>query len=542
MRVDILYKVYYNEICKQPTPPFAVRLRGGFMNSSKIRKNVGICNIIIAAVCSIVIICYLALPFFKVSLSFTLTAESVEELMEEEVTMYDGSGSIAMVDYEGMPSPDETLNEADISFENLDIKKILGEEEVTISAGVSLNAVHILGSLINDPEDTVEDILQANVDDIVDQLDETLSKVAKNAATQISAILLKEQLKSEIYNLYETDKTDAEIQAVLNRAGITDAYIEDQTKAIVDSLYADNANTDNVADSIVNTIDDFCIKLRNSGDPDFADFALSPEDKMEMKADTKEILLEIAAEDGSIDGDEIVSRLILGLLSEEEDIGYSSSVYGKQSKIAPLAAGPDEETVKDELKAKLYEYLEVDDDVVEILAIVLRVFAVILILLLLSWLYLIIKILCKLKKPNNAIKLKMPMILGWWPFLPFFLAPTIALSVLTSPGSALAEEISTEIFNYLSIDFFTSAIVAFVAAFGLFLFAVIYYRKLRKQLKRALANPVTEETPALPTDETVDLQGWENNFYTPDMAAASDETFSADTLSNDTFTTNNEIE
>ena len=507
------------------------------MNSSTTRKSVNICNIIIAAVCSIVIICYLALPFFKVSLSFTLTADSVEELFDDEMTMYDNADGIAMVGYDGMPSPDEAIDETDISFENLDMKKILGDEEVTITAGISLNAVHILGSLVNDPTDTVEDILQSNVNDIVDQLDETLSKIAKNAATQISAILLKEQLKSEIYSLYETDKTDAEVQAVLNRAGITDDYIEAQTKSIVDLLYTENANTDNVADSIVNTIDDFCNKLRNSGDPDFADFSLSPEDKLEMKADTKEILLEIAAEDGSIDGDEIVSRLILGLLSEDEDIGYSSSVYGKQRTIAPMAANNDEESVKDQLKAKLYEYLEVDEDVVEILAIVLRVFAAILVLLILSWLYLIIKILCKLKKPNNAIKLKMPIILGWWPFLPFFLAPTVALSILTSPGSALAEEISTDIFNYLSINFFTSAIVAFVAAFGLFLFAVIYYRKLRKRLKLALANPETEETPALPTDETADMQSWENNFYTPDMAVSEE-----NTLPEDTFTINNEIE
>ena len=477
------------------------------MGISAIRKKVSICNIVIAALCFVAILCYFIFPFWRVSLSLTLSPENMEELLNEElgdedITMQNGDiAPTSTIIYTNTPSIEDEVNKSEINFEDLDLKKILGDEEVVISAGISLSSGDIVGSLFIDPHDTVENILKSNVDDIVDQLDETLNKIAKNAATQVSAMVLKEQVKSEIRALYDTDKTDEEVQQLLDDAGITDEYIESKTEQIVNSLYEENANTETVSETIVSTVDDVCKTLKNSGNPDFADLTLSNEDKEEIKTDIQEILNEIAEEDGSINGEEIVSRLVLGLLQDaneesEEGVQPSAKQYGAQAQIKPLSASASdeelsEEDVKEQLKAEIYKMLEVPEEAVETIAVVLRVLAALVLIILLSWLYIIIKILCKMKKPDNSVKLKCPMFLGWWPFAILHALPTILFSMLADPTSPLGELVgaeATEMFKFFSVDFFSSAVIAFVIAVGLFFFAAFYYRKLRRTLKDAIMN------------------------------------------------------
>ena len=109
------------------------------------------------------------------------------------------------------------------------------------------------------------------------------------------------------------------------------------------------------------------------------------------------------------------------------------------------------------------------------------------------WLYPIIKILAKLKKRNNGIKLGVPIWLGSIPYVVLCLLPTIALKVATGTLAGSLGDAAGMLSN-LNISFFSCSLVSFIIGIVFFVFVIAYYGRLRKSLKRgtAFANDVEE--------------------------------------------------
>lgn len=442
------------------------------------RKKVFICNMVICFLCLVSILGYFIMPFWKVEVSYTLTADTMKEML---LDVTEGEG----VDVDG-----EEVNTDDI-MDSINFTDILGEDGLTLGLSIRLETADVLSSLSNDPEEVVSKIISGNVENLVAQLNETIDKVAKAIVGVATKTVLKEALKEQVkQNLGET-ATSEEVQNELNEMGLTDEYIETQSNKLIDAVYAEGATQDSVAEETVKIVEDALLKMQESGKEGYENAELSAEDRADLKAEIADILTEFTDENGVIDINGFASTLLTGALGESENEGNGESKDGYpidgMRAIAPMSDEDDSEEVAGDLKAALTDALMgALGEATEYIAIGLKALSGLILFSFFTWFYLIIKILAKLRMKNNAIKLKLPIWLGSIPFTFLHLLPTIGVSVLKNNMSSLVgdDAASASLLDGLNISFFSCAWLSFVIGVGFFFFAIFYYGKLRKRLKK----------------------------------------------------------
>lgn len=445
------------------------------------RKKVFICNMVICFLCLVSILGYFIMPFWKVEVSYTLTAETMKEMvgdLTEDTDVNYGEG--------------ENEVNADDVIDDINFTDILGEDGLTLALSIRLETADILGSLTNDPKLVVEKIISDNVEDLVAQLNETIDKVAKAVVSIGAKTVLKEALKEQVKSKLGENATNDEVQAELNAMGLDDDYISKQTDKLVDSVYAEGSTTDSVAEETVKIVEEALVKM-NAHDPDNYAAGLTAEERADLKAEISDVLVEFTDDNGNIDINGFASSLLTEALGESEDGGDE---YGKDEQypidgmraIAPMSAEEDSEEVAGDLKTALTNSLmDALDDAAETIAIILKALSGLILFSFFTWFYLIIKILAKLRMKNNAIKLKLPIWLGSIPFTFLHLLPTVAIGVLKNNMSSMMGEEAGEassLMSGLSISFFSCAWLSFVIGVFFFFFAIFYYGKLRKKLKK----------------------------------------------------------
>lgn len=268
--------------------------------------------------------------------------------------------------------------------------------------------------------------------------------------------------------------------------------------------------------------------MKESGNPDYADVELDDETKAELKDSLTEIFAELADENGNLNLEGFTSELILGLLNEEEG-NEDGDGEGKPGKMAATQGSTvvltnaqasddsslDEESkdVSAELKAALVDLImDGIGDAAETIAMIVKIISYVILFTFFTWFYLILKILAKIRMKNPAIKLKLPIWLGSIPFWVLYLLPTVGLMLLANPPAALANMMGAEtvktmtaLFSNLSINFFTCAWVSFIVGTFFFFFAIFYYGKLRKRLKKMKKGLIPDDSiPAYSSSEDYD--------------------------------------
>lgn len=494
------------------------------------RKKVFICNLVICFLCIVSIVSYFILPFWKVKVSYTLTAETIQELVEGATEDLGGEGS-----GEGNG---EGNNEGEIDYTDalgsVNFADIV-EDGITLELSISLETKDILSSLTADPAVLVETILMSNINTIVDTLTPTIDKIAKNLVKTVAKLVLTEQLKEQVKNNLGEAATDEQVKAELESMGLTEEYINDQVGGLVDSLYEEGTTAESAADKTIAVVEDVLNTMKESGNPDYADVELDEETKAELKDGMVELFSEFADENGNLNLEGFTTDLILGLLEGKEGDGDGDgdgdqNGEGKPAKGMAATAGATviltnaqasdsssadlEEEAKDlsaELKAALVELLmeAFDEKTMEMISMIVKVISYVILFTFFTWFYLILKMLVKLRMKNPAIKLKLPIWLGSIPFWILYLLPTVALMLLANPPAALANMMGAEtvktltaVFSNLSINFFTCAWVSFIVGTFFFFFAIFYYGKLRKRLKKM--------KKGLIPDDSVDYGSYEN--------------------------------
>ncbi len=463
------------------------------------RKKVFICNLVICFLCIVSIVSYFILPFWKVKVSYTLTAETIQELVE------------GAMDDLGDESGEGNDDGSDVNYEDalgsIDFKDIV-EDGVTLELSISLQTKDILSSLTADPAELVETILTDNINTIVDTLTPTIDKVAKNLVKTVAKMVLTEQLKEQVKNSLGDAATDEDIKAELEALGLTDEYINGKVGGLVDTLYQDGTTVDSAADATISVVEDVLNTMKESGNPDYADVELDDETKAELKDSISEMFSEFADEEGNLNLEGFTTDLLLGLLEGEEGDGDGDGDGAGTDELASATAGAtvvltnaqasdsansstdlNEEDLSAELKTAIVSLImeELDDEVAETIAMVVQIISYVILFSFFTWFYLILKIVVKCRLKNPAIKLKLPIWLGSIPFWILYFLPTVGLKVLLMPEVVAALEIPAEtlaIFSNLSINFFTCAWVSFIVGTFFFFFAIFYYGKLRKRLRK----------------------------------------------------------
>ena len=247
---------------------------------------------------------------------------------------------------------------------------------------------------------------------------------------------------------------------------------------MVDLLYTEGTTVEQVTSTVVGIVDEVMGKLSEVDSETFPE-NISAEDKAQIESTVADAL-EYISNGGEISIDTAISQALLELLQKS---GGSSDATGSAPSVKQTSDTPndtsDEQDVKEELKLAVKDMImdKIPENAIPTISLAMKIVAGVLFFTFFTWAYLILKIVVKALAPNNAIRLKLPIWLGWLPFLILYVLPTLALRLL-------AEQIPSG----FAISFYTGAWVSFAAAAFLFVFSIFYgilYRKLRTDKKKA---------------------------------------------------------
>lgn len=413
-------------------------------------------NVLFAIVCAAAIVMYFISPVWRIDVKANISNEMMHELTGGEI---------------------DDLNEA------------LGEDGTDVSLSIALDSMAVAQCLMQwDAAAMVDDILDRNLDSLATQLVAVIEPIAKNTIKTQASSAVKTEIKNAVKDYLsspENEKTEEEVNALLTEAGVTDTYIEEKTDAIIDRLYESASTVDGVVDEVMRTVDEVYADLTASDVEEFQDIALTEESRESIRNAVADIVTDYADENGYINPEEIVNQLVIEALqsmsgesSEEEGAGtaaltaasYAAASEAQQpadpSAQQPAGSSGSNEQLKTELKNYLSEQLlEGPAAPAVFLPFVMLGLGILLAISLLSWVYLLLKILFKTFMKNKYVKVKMPIILGWFLFLFLMLLPNLALTYIpTMLAGVLPAEILSVFTMLTGTTFFSSAMYAAIAA------------------------------------------------------------------------------
>lgn len=413
-------------------------------------------NVLFAIVCAAAIVMYFISPVWRIDLKANISNEMMHELTGGEI---------------------DDLNEA------------LGEDGTDVSLSIALDSMAVAQCLMQwDAAAMVDDILDRNLDSLATQLVAVIEPIAKNTIKTQASSAVKTEIKNAVKDYLsspENEKTEEEVNALLTEAGVTDTYIEEKTDAIIDRLYTNGSSVDGVVDEVMTTVDEVYADLTASNVEEFQDIALTEESRESIRSAVADIVTDYADENGYINPEEIVNQLVIEALqsmsgesSEEEGAGtaaltaasYAATSEAQQPSDPSAQQSSGSSGSNEQLKTELKNYLS--EQLLEgpaapavFLPFVMLGLGVLLAISLLSWVYLLLKILFKTFMKNKYVKVKMPIILGWFLFLFLMLLPNLALTYIpTMLAGVLPAEILSVFTMLTGTTFFSSAMYAAIAA------------------------------------------------------------------------------
>ena len=413
-------------------------------------------NVLFAIVCAAAIVMYFISPVWRIDVKANISNEMMHELTGGEI---------------------DDLNEA------------LGEDGTDVSLSIALDSMTVAQCLMQwDAAAMVDDILDRNLDSLATQLVAVIEPIAKNTIKTQASSAVKTEIKNAVKDYLsspENEVTEERVNELLTEAGVTDTYIEEKTDAIIDRLYTNGSSVDGVVDEVMTTVDEVYTDLTASNVEEFQDIALTEESRESIRNAVADIVTDYADENGYINPEEIVNQLVIEALqsmsgesSEEEGAGtaaltaasYAAASEAQQpadpSAQQPAGSSGSNEQLKTELKNYLSEQLlEGPAAPAVFLPFVMLGLGILLAISLLSWVYLLLKILFKTFMKNKYVKVKMPIILGWFLFLFLMLLPNLALTYIpTMLAGVLPAEILSVFTMLTGTTFFSSAMYAAIAA------------------------------------------------------------------------------
>ena len=472
------------------------------MSKSNLKLAVWICNAVIAVMSIFAIISYFFMPFWSIDIGYTVDGEMIDEMI------------------------------GDIEDLDIDTKQIVGDG-ITIELSLAFDT-GILFKSYGDEDEAIKALIEDNVDSLVDQLTDTLSTVAEKAVrTFASSIVAQEVHKSikEILSEINSGVSDDEVTQRLNNLGITDEYISSKTNAIIDKVFSDGSTVDGVCDEIINTVDEIYAKIVSGNDADLKNSQFTDEQKDSIRDAVKDTIGTLAAEDGTIDADELIAGLFLNVMdsmmgsdsnSESDSNSGSSENYYSMATLEsgsaimqPLNGDGDQESATARLKGKVRDYIidALPDDITPVLVWVMRGMTFMFFFSSFWWLFILIKLLVKVLKRNTpavknnpTVKLKAVIWLGWVPFFILVLLPSIALSVVSN---VLGDEFAA-IMSNASISFSSAGLIAAIFAW-ICIGVSIFYIVARKKFKSAGAFESAQAGGAENSLESMPEGGEESN-------------------------------
>ena len=442
------------------------------MSKSGSRFTVFLFNILIALLSVAAVAALFFAPLWEIDVKYVMQKEVLEKILPEEA-------------------------------KEVDLDEIVGDG-IPLSLTVSVQTKDTIRSALGkDARQSVTELIENNVDKVVDELaptfDEIAEKIVRSTAKSTVRDAVNEQVKNFLQNA-GSEATDERVSELLKQAGVDEEYINQKTDALLDAIYAENATVDGVSQKAVETVEEVFEKLDKSGVAEFQGAALTEENKEEIKNSIAEALSVIADENGNIDADDLAANLILEMLRSSEDES-EPAVAAMDFTTQETDSGSVEEDATEQLKAEVKQMImeKLTDETLDTIVLALRIVFGVLCFTAFTWAWLIVKMLFKALSRSPAIKLKLPIWLGWLPFLALVLLPMGAMLLVKAQPSFLVNLLGAEMMESLStffasasLSFSSAAWVAFAAAIALIILS-IPYGIFRRRLKRAKREDLDEE-------------------------------------------------
>lgn len=442
------------------------------MSKSGSRFTVFLFNILIALLSVAAVAALFFAPLWKIDVKYVMQKEVLEKILPEEA-------------------------------KEVDLDEIVGDG-IPLSLTVSVQTKDTIRSALGkDAKQSVTDLIENNVDKVVDELVPTLNEITEKIVRSTTKTAVRDAVNEQVKNFLQSsgsEATDERVSELLNQAGVDEEYINQKTDALLDAIYAENATVDSVSQMAVETVEEVFEKLDESGIKEFQGAALTEENKEEIKNSIAEALSVIADENGNIDADDLAANLILEILRSSENES-EPAVATMDFTTQETDSGSVEEDATEQLKAEVKQMImeKLTDETLDGIVLALRIVFGVLCFTAFTWAWLIVKMLFKAFSRNPAIKLKLPIWLGWLPFLALVLLPMGAMLLVKAQPSFLVNLLGAEMMESLStffasasLSFSSAAWVAFAAAIALIILS-IPYGIFRRRLKRAKREDLDNE-------------------------------------------------
>lgn len=448
-------------------------------------------NVVIGLLCILAIFGYVVKPVWEVTLTVTFNEDLAKKLYPQA--------------YEDTQAEDDDEEANELIN---DIVKELAETKTELSTSLCLNSKHFYNAIISNSNKPVDDILSDVVDNALnsDKIDTSIDNIIKSAAKSTAKTAVKTTLNELKNNAdYSFELGDKDTETVMNDIGFTDEYIDKKTDILYEALTSDKTVESITDDTIMPMVDEIYAMIKDSEYGSELPAALNAEDRNQLRDSVTEALEAIAYESNgekqvNIKGK--IYQLISDALdnndaavSVNDNLMLLSSEGGATSDTADNTA--DEQVSIEDIKQQLKDMLigSVSDDAKDVLLIVMKVVAGILLFSILTWLYLLIKIIVKSFSDKPGTKLKLPILLGWLPSIPLVIIPAVFTSLISGsnnlltqnlPADSIAELQST--FGALSIKFSSGSAYALIAAIALIVIFIPYGIFRKKAKREAAAN------------------------------------------------------
>lgn len=449
-------------------------------------------NIVIIALCITSMLGYFLTPLWRIKTKLTFTDELVEyvaEQVEKESKSDGGEGG------------ESDMDPAEMT------RTILSG--VSLSLAVELRSGDVLKILFTKDAAIIEDAIEHNVDLILEMLSDNIDAVTKKAISNV----MQEAVMNFAASLAAEGTDDDTIREKLEEAGFNDEYINSKVDELYDLLSTGTATVDEILAIIAGILDDFgeILATMFGYEGDLAEM------KAEVLAQAREILESLADEDGYVTVGNALNDILASVLSGE---GLPEEYSDRVSEARPdmpvfkttlstsrggvymataestgettaateqATEGEPENTDAEELKLKIKNAImeKIDEDAVNTIMNVVSGIAVVMLISIAAWAYLLIKLIVKFFMPNPGTKLKVPIIFGTLPFLFFWLVPTIIVALIPSILTKLGafDAVPFDVSQVLRLSFSSSGTIAELCAIGLIILS-FFYMPIRRTVEK----------------------------------------------------------
>ena len=447
------------------------------------KTNCAILNLIVSILSLVAIVGYFMFPFWKIKATITFNEDLAKLIFEDEE--------------EEEETSDDALENADEDILDLLVEELV-EEDISLEFTISIDTTFLAKTALASSKKQTERFIHSLIDDFVDSIDEdTLEDLEDSIARASVSAAIKVELKELSKN------NDMSVEDVMDEIGISDSYLDSSTDRILRAIEDENATVDSVTNVVIDIVKDVYSRYGDSSLADESFEHLTTEGEAELRVEISDIISSFANEDGSFNSDGLISTLIDQLLSSEDEEDYEEEAsltpaqniaFAVEKYLAPVEYATKDASNKS-INEKVADAIKdlVDDDVIDAVNLVSIVLFAFISFCTIWWVILLLKILIRLGMKNPLVRLATPIIFGGLPFIIFFIIPTIAVKLLSSPpsfmvdllGRETAKTVKTLFKGAIDISFSSSAIFAFVCGFILFVFG-FYYARQRRAIKRKI--------------------------------------------------------